>query len=174
MLDLFDDARTELALEELRTAERVVVGVGVVAVGVRVGTSGRPLTRSPGGPGVLDRAARGGDRLGSTGRGGGPGRRRPVRRRGAAAGPLGARPAGSATAGRVTVIGGSAPGWADGSTIASMRQSWPITSIAACRRISSLPPLLNELRAPALTSAIVRVLSSTAATWAFWLSRIQV
>jgi hypothetical protein len=74
----------------------------------------------------------------------------------------------------VTFTDGSVPGWADGSTIASIRQSWPITSIAACRRISSLPPLENALRAPALTRAIVRVLSSTAATWAFWLSRIQV
>ena len=81
---------------------------------------------------------------------------------------------GSGTAGRFTWSGGSAPGWADGSTIASMRQSWPITSIAAWRRISSLPPLLNELRAPALTRAIVSVLSSTAAIWAFWLSRIHV
>ena len=58
---------------------------------------------------------------------------------------------------------GSLPGCADGSTIASTRQSCPITSIAACRRISSLPPLTNELRAPALTSATVSVLASTAA-----------
>ncbi len=78
------------------------------------------------------------------------------------------------TAARLTWIGGSAPGWADGSTIASIRQSCPITSMAAWRRISSLPPLLKELRAPALTSAIVSVLSSTAAIWPFWLSRIQV
>jgi len=37
MLDLLDDARTELTFEKLRTAEALVIGVGVVAMGVVVG-----------------------------------------------------------------------------------------------------------------------------------------
>src|SRR6185503_5959584 len=61
--DLFDDARTELALEELRTAEAVVVRVGVVAVGVRVGDGRRTLPRVTGRPGVLNRPPRARDRL---------------------------------------------------------------------------------------------------------------
>ena len=167
VLDLFDDARTELALEELRTAERVVVGVGIVAVGVLVGVVRRSLTGVPRGPGVLDRAARGGDGLPGRPDDGGP---PPA----GAADRVGRSGCGCSDRGAGDRERRLRPGWADGSTIALMRQSWPITSIAACRRISSLPPLVNELRAPALTSATVIVLSSTAATWPFWLSRIQV
>src|SRR4051794_7965838 len=61
--DLFDDARTELALEELRPAERVVVRVGVVAVDVLVGDGRRSLARVAGGARVLDGAAGGRHRL---------------------------------------------------------------------------------------------------------------
>src|SRR4029079_3691531 len=52
--------------------------------------------------------------------------------------------------GFVPLVGGVAPGCADGSMIASTFQSAPTMSISAWRRISSLPPLANDSRGPAL------------------------
>ena len=68
----------------------------------------------------------------------------------------------------------SVPGSAEGSTAVSIFQSPSTMSIAAWRRISSLPPPMNESRAPAVLNPIVRLVASTPITWAFWLSRIQV
>ncbi len=65
-------------------------------------------------------------------------------------------------------------GSAEASTVVSIFQSAPIMSIAAWRRISSLPPPRNESRAPAVLKPTVSVVASTPMTWAFWLSRIQV
>ena len=60
-------------------------------------------------------------------------------------------------AGRLTAGGATGLGCAHGSTIASTRQSVPTTSIAAWRRISSLPPPTKESRAPALAKPTVRL-----------------
>ena len=68
------------------------------------------------------------------------------------------------TAGRVTLGAVSCPGWADGSTATSICQSAPIMSIAAWRRISSLPPPTNESRAPAVLNPTVRLVASTPIT----------
>ena len=56
----------------------------------------------------------------------------------------------------------------------SIRQSAPTTSIAAWRTISALPLPSKESRAPELANPRVRVRSSTATTWAFWVRWIQV
>ena len=155
--DLLDHLGAELALEQLGAGEAVVLGVGVVAVGVGVGL----LRRSSGLRGCRRAAGRPGGR---------------DRRRAAGCGPPraagGCRRAGGAAAsdaGRLGRRGGlrgcstrpGAPrrrpsGWAPGSTIASTRQSAPTTSIAAWRRISSLPPPTNDSRAPALVKPRVR------------------
>ncbi len=65
-------------------------------------------------------------------------------------------------------------GWAPGSTMLSTFQSDPTTSMAACRTISALPPPSNDSRAPALLKPRVRVVPSTATTWACWVRWIQV
>ena len=67
-----------------------------------------------------------------------------------------------------------ADGWAPGSTIVSTFQSEPTTSMAACRTISALPPPSKDSRAPALLKPSVRVVPSTATTWACWVRWIQV
>ena len=126
----------------------MVVGVGVVGVDVVVGHRGLALrtTRALGRvTWIASRALAIAD--GSTG----PAAAAPVRRPAPGPGAAGLlrarRVAGRLGAGGEYVDTGpllvavTAPGWADGSTIASMRQSWPITSIAAWRRIWSLPPL---------------------------------
>ena len=66
------------------------------------------------------------------------------------------------------------PTLAPGSTMVSIRQSAPTTSMAACRTISPLPPLSKESRAPALAKPRVSTLPSRATTWQFWVRCIQV
>ncbi|CAM5740732.1 hypothetical protein SBADM41S_07564 [Streptomyces badius] len=57
---------------------------------------------------------------------------------------------------------------------ASMRH-WALKrSARACLRTSSLPLLAKLSRAPALRKPSWSVVPSNPATWAFWLSRIQV
>ena len=60
-----------------------------------------------------------------------------------------------------------------GSTIDSIRQSMPTTSMALWRRISSQPPLTKESRAPALANPTVSRVPSTSTTWACWERTIQ-
>jgi hypothetical protein len=68
------------------------------------------------------------------------------------------------TAGRITRGEVSEPGSAEGSMATSIFQSTPIISIAAWRRISSLPPPTKESRAPAVLNPTVRLVASTPST----------
>ena len=148
--------------EQLGAVDALVLGVEVVGVGVGVGGGqvvGLAALRPAGGSAGSRRGRRRWTRLGA--------------RRLGAAGPASgaaaaaARPARPAPVGReVRRRGREAPGrrsarvrprravprppWRRGRRSSRSRQSAPTTSIAACRTISSQPPLTKESRAPAL------------------------
>ncbi len=132
-----------------------------------VGVGRRPVgsalaRRLVGSAGLLDRLTGGGDRLGVDRR-----LRRHRLRRGGFGLPVRARERRR----RVTV--GVPSALAPGSTIVSIRQVAPTTSIAAWRTTSSHPPFTNDSRAPAFAKPSVRVFPSTATTWQFWVRCIQ-
>ena len=181
--DLLDHLGAELALEQLGAVRDRGVGVGVVGVGVGVGRGARGRPASADRPSrvcwIASRAAalrrRVGAGLAASAAARAPGRRQSGRaslRRAPDAG--GWRGLGAAGAGGAA--GGCPPArrGAPGSTIVSTCQSAPTTSIAAWRRISSLPPLTKESRAPALRSRGSACRRRRPTTWAFWVRWIQV
>ena len=129
--DLLDHLGPQLALEQVGATGLVAVGVEVVGVGVVVGGVASLGCASDSPACDSRRASRATFEAGSAAGTIGAGVR------------LGDRPPGAAG-------GGEASASAPGSTIVSIFQSAPTTSIAACRTISALPPASNDSLAPEL------------------------